>query len=98
MAIEVSEQHGDVVLPPKLKHTRDGRAFAELVVEFGDLKHDHWYVRVWKEHLLRTVMRTAVKGTRVVVSGSISKWAHNSGGHGVAINAESIEVKPTRRT
>jgi hypothetical protein len=93
MAIEVTDQHGFVVLPPKLKYTRDGRSYVELVVNFGSKKADHWYVRVWKEHLVTSVMRIAVKDAFVVVSGSMSKWQHLGGGYGVALNAETLEVK-----
>jgi len=96
MSIKVSEQHGFVVLTPKQKYTSDGRVYAEMVVDFGDLKDDHWYVRVWKEHLVSLVLRTAVKDALVVVSGPVSKWKHLSGGYGVAINAETVEVNPTR--
>ena len=93
MAIEVTEQHGFVVLPPKLKYTRDGRSYVELVVDFGSKQSDHWYVRVWKEHLVTSVMRIAVKDALVVVSGSMSKWQHLGGGYGIALNAETLEVK-----
>lgn len=93
MAIEVTDQHGFVVLPPKLKYTRDGRSYVELVVDFGSKQSDHWYVRVWKEHLVTSVMRIAVKDALVVVSGSMSKWQHLGGGYGIALNAETLEVK-----
>lgn len=94
MAMAVIDQHGRVVLPPKLKHTQDGRSYAELVVDFGDSKQDHWYVRVWKDHLVAHVMRTATKDAYVAVSGTISKWGHGGGGYGVAVNAENIEAQP----
>ena len=97
MAIEVTEQHGFVVLPPKLKYMRDGRSYIELVVDFGSKKPDHWYVRVWKEHLVTSVMRTAVKDALVIVSGSMYKWQHLGGGYGVALNAETLEVKSSIR-
>ena len=93
MAIEVTDQHGFVVLPPKLKYTQDGRSYVELVVDFGSKQSDHWYVRVWKEHLVTSVMRIAVKDALVVVSGSMSKWQHLGGGYGIALNAETLEVK-----
>ena len=95
MAIEVTDQQGFVVLPPKLRYTQDGRSYIELVVDFGSKKPDHWYVRVWKEHLFTSVMRTAVKDALVVVSGSMSKWQHLGGGYSVALNAETLEVKPS---
>ena len=97
MAIEVQWQHGYVVRPPIRKYTKDGRSYAELVVDFGDKKQDHWYVKVWKEALVSMVMRLAVKDAGVVVAGSISKWQVTTKSYGVAINAEEFEVIPTRR-
>ena len=97
MAIDVQDQHGYVVRPPIRKYTKDGRSYAELVVDFGDKKQDHWYVKVWKEALVSMVMRLAVKDAKVVVSGSISKWQVTAKSYGVAINAEDFKMNPAGR-
>jgi len=89
MAINVNET-GTIVRPPRQLTTTTGNDYWELIVNFGEKKQDHWYVRVWKTSY-KKLMECLDINVEIHIMGKITKWQIGEG-YGVVIEADVVDL------